>query len=278
MRHKILICILIALVLAGAAAAQEEPGVTYIVREGNTLEQIAEFFDVSLDCLTEGNALDAGEDPETGTALVIANDCPPYEADEAPSEGQGGGGTATTQQAPSGQGGGGSRVAVNGVYVVQRGDKLSLIARDNGVSLICLVVANQIFNPDLIYVGQRITVPDDCARYEQGGGLPGTPAPAPGGGRVYTVQTQLGVKTYVLQPDGSYIVRVTDTLDFIALGFNVDTRCLAASNQIVNTYRIQPGQRLVINFNCPPWSGEPGPRSPLQGGGMFGGLDNGPVG
>ncbi len=278
MRHttvtRILAALLLALVLAGAAAAQEEPGVTYIVREGNTLEQIAEFFDVSLDCLTEGNALDAGEDPEPGTALVIANDCPPYEAvtdeaEEAPTEGQGGGAT-TTGQAPSGQGGGGSHVAVNGVYVVQRGDKLSLIARDNGVSLICLVVANQIFNPDLIYVGQRITVPDDCARFEQGGGaLPGTPAPAPGGGRVYSVQTQLGVRSYVLQSDGTYIVRVTDMLDSIALGFNVDTQCLAASNQIVNAHRLQPGQRLVINFNCPPWSGEPGPRRG-QGGGPVG--------
>ncbi len=292
MRHKmfvsLLTALLLALVLSGIATAQDEVNVAaYTVREGNTLVQIAEFFDVDVECLAEANVLEVDGELEPGTVLVISSICTPYTpvTTATPETAGQGGGAATTQPAappaPAGQGGGGTRLAVNGTYLVQRGDRLGLIARDNGVSLICLVVANQIFNPDLIYVGQTIRVPNDCAPYEQGGGspIPGQPgAGVPGGGRVYTVQTQLGPKSYVLQADGSYIVRPTDILDFIALGFNVNTQCLAAANQIVNSYRLQPGQRLFIDFGCPPWSGVPGPRPGPYYGPAGSGQGGGPVG
>jgi LysM repeat protein len=45
------------------------------------------------------------------------------------------------------------------VYVVQRGDTLSAIARKFNTSLAALVAANQIANPSLIRVGQKLIIP-----------------------------------------------------------------------------------------------------------------------
>ncbi len=46
------------------------------------------------------------------------------------------------------------------VYVVKSGDTLSGIAAKYGVELDALIAANpQIKNPDLIYVGDKVTIP-----------------------------------------------------------------------------------------------------------------------
>ncbi|MCZ7568921.1 MAG: LysM peptidoglycan-binding domain-containing protein [Ardenticatenaceae bacterium] len=50
------------------------------------------------------------------------------------------------------------------VYTVQRGDTLNAIAAHFGVTVACLVAANQITNPDLIRPGQPIAIPPCDAR------------------------------------------------------------------------------------------------------------------
>lgn len=291
---RIITVLLSALVLSSltAVTAQEDEVevTTYVVREGNTLDQIAAFFNVALDCIAGDNNLLGAEELTVGRELTIASDCPPYEApavngdDEALTE-AGGGETEAAAEAdpeadtetmeaveadpmPEGQGGGdattaqggGSRPALGAdrLYTVVRGDRLAIIARDYGASVRCLVITNRIFNPDLIYVGQTLFIPQDCSIYDQGGGdviPPGTPP----GGNTVILRTQTGFKEYTIQPDGTYIVRPGDILDFIALAFNVDTQCVAAANQLVNPGRLQPGQRLLIDRTCPPWNGPPGP-------------------
>jgi spore coat assembly protein SafA len=71
----------------------------------------------------------------------------------------------------------GSAVAApsGSTHSVERGETLSQIARDNGVSLKDLLAANpQIANPNRIYVGDRVNVPaangDSAAAPPQGGG------------------------------------------------------------------------------------------------------------
>jgi LysM repeat protein len=59
----------------------------------------------------------------------------------------------------------------SGQYTVQSGDTLAAIARRYGVSLTDLIVANNIENPNLIRVGQVLTIPGAAAP---------APAPAPG--------------------------------------------------------------------------------------------------
>jgi putative chitinase len=45
-------------------------------------------------------------------------------------------------------------------YTVQRGDTLSSIARRYGVNVRVLAQANNITNPNRIYVGQKLVIPD----------------------------------------------------------------------------------------------------------------------
>ncbi|MEW5989343.1 MAG: LysM peptidoglycan-binding domain-containing protein, partial [Chloroflexota bacterium] len=78
-------------------------------------------------------------------------------------------------------------------YTVRPGDTLSAIARTFGTTVQALAEANHILNPDLIYVGQVLTIP--------GAGGGSTPPPPTSGA------------TYVVQPG--------DTLSRIALRYGV---------------------------------------------------------
>ena len=51
-------------------------------------------------------------------------------------------------------------------YVVQEGDTLSDIAAANGITSRALAVANQLSNPNLIRVGQELTLPDEPRNVE----------------------------------------------------------------------------------------------------------------
>ena len=96
-------------------------------------------------------------------------------------------------------------------YVVQAGDTLWAIAQRYGVTLEQLVLENRITNPNLIYLGQVLTI------------SPRGEAPA----RTYTVRTG-------------------DTLWAISRRFGVTVSQLAEENHIANPNRIYTGQILRI--------------------------------
>lgn len=102
------------------------------------------------------------------------------------------------------------------VYVVQRGDTLSAIARAYGVSVKTLAAYNGLANPNRIYVGQTLYIPT-------GGGNP----PPSGCRLVHTV------------------VR-GDTLSAIARWYGVSVKQLQNANGLANPNYIVIGQRLCI--------------------------------
>ncbi|MHB9034411.1 MAG: LysM peptidoglycan-binding domain-containing protein [Anaerolineae bacterium] len=108
-------------------------------------------------------------------------------------------------------------------YTVQRGDSLLGIAIRFDVNYSELIRANNISNPNLIRVGQRLWLPGSSA-----GGQPApSTTPAPGEGQYY-------------------VVRRGDTLYAIALHFGVSYSAMTSANKITNPNLIYVGQKLWI--------------------------------
>lgn len=109
-------------------------------------------------------------------------------------------------------------------YTIQSGDTLAAIADRFNVSVDAIVAANSIDNPDVISVGQQLTIPT--------GGTGNTDAASP-----TAVTTASG---------NTYTVASGDTLAAIANRFNVDLDNLIEVNNIENQDVISVGQQLII--------------------------------
>jgi len=105
------------------------------------------------------------------------------------------------------------------IHIVRYGDTLYSIARRYGTTVAALVAANNIRNPNFIWVGQRLVIPG-CVQ----------PPPPP--------------------PSGcfQYVVRRGDTLYGLAARYGTTAADIAARNGIRNWNFIWVGQRLTI---CP---------------------------
>jgi LysM repeat protein len=101
------------------------------------------------------------------------------------------------------------------VHVVQPGENLFRIALRYNTTVEAVAAANGIRNPQLIYVGQKLTIP------------PGGTTPPPGGGR-----------THVVQP-GENLFR-------IALRYGTTPQAIAVANNLPNIHLIYAGQVLRI--------------------------------
>ncbi len=97
-------------------------------------------------------------------------------------------------------------------YTVKAGDTLIEIAKTHGTTVSALIAANGISNPDLIRIGQLLTVPGESA----------------GAGSTYTV-------------------KMGDTLAGIAAKLGTTVAALVAENGIGNPDVIQIGQKLTLS-------------------------------
>jgi LysM repeat protein len=130
-------------------------------------------------------------------------------------------------------------------YVVQPGDTLWRISQQFGTTVNAIVQANNIPNPNLIYVGQVLEIPGVAT---PGPVTPGpvTPVPPP--------PPPPQQQTYVVVPG--------DTLTKIAARFGTTVAALVQANNIVNPNLIFVGQVLVIPGTVappPPVVPTPGP-------------------
>lgn len=106
-------------------------------------------------------------------------------------------------------------------YVVQRGDTLFRIATRFDLTTAELAAANNITNPQLIFVGQVLQIPGPTQPEDQ------TPAPPP-------------------PPTTTYVVQRGDSLMRIAARFNTTVSELIRLNNLANPNIIIPGQTLII--------------------------------
>ncbi|MFW6069722.1 MAG: LysM peptidoglycan-binding domain-containing protein [bacterium] len=128
-------------------------------------------------------------------------------------------------------------------YTVQAGDTLSAIARRFNTSVQEIVALNDIANPDIIHVGQVLTIPGDGSGGDDGGADPPAPDPTP-----TASPPPSGESTYTVQPG--------DTLSSIARRFGTTYQELAALNNLSNPNVIHVGQVLQLPGGS---SGPPAP-------------------
>lgn len=119
------------------------------------------------------------------------------------------------------------------VHVVAPGETLSGIAMRYGTTVAAIAAANNIPNPNWIYVGQRLVIP-------------GYPAPPPANYVRYTVQPG-------------------DTLTAIAIRFGTTVQAIVQANNIWNPSYIQAGVTLLIPVAAPPPPVPPPPPPPAAG-------------
>lgn len=180
---------------SGEPTSSNRSGRFHIVKKGDTLSSIAaQYQGVSVDQIAAANGIVDGT-IYTGTRLFL-----------------------------DGSGFVAKPIAGDTVYTVKRGDRLADIARAHGVSLSALVSKNGISNPNLIRVGQRLTVPSGArwqcpvpgatffndwgfprgggARYHEGNDLftsHGAPVYAPVPGTVTHTEGSIGGKQFILE-------------------------------------------------------------------------------
>jgi len=194
------VAILLAAAPAVMASPLQAPGqIHHLVQRGDNLYRLALRYGTTVNAIVAANGLANPNAIYVGQRLVIRS------GSTSPSTGSS---TATT---------------TGSYYVVQRGDTLSGIAVRHGVTTWALVTANGLSSPNMIYAGQRLTIPGT-----------GTPAFAPASGTADT-----------------YIVRAGDTLGRIAQRFGTSAFTLAHLNGIANPSRIYVGQVLRLSGAAP---------------------------
>ena len=132
------------------------------------------------------------------------------------------------------------------VHVVRRGETLTGIAARYGTTVSALVQANNIRNPNWIYVGQRLTIPGTDGNGDDDGDDGGD------------------------TPTGVHIVRRGETLSRIAHRYGTTVWAIASLNSLRNINLIYVGQRLLIpgksgDDPTPPPSPPPPPNPPATG-------------
>ncbi len=104
------------------------------------------------------------------------------------------------------------------VHVVQAGETLGDIAARHGSSITAIIRANELANPELIWVGQRLQIPTSNAE----------------------------TTSSLDRANGLYIVQPGDTLAAIALRLGVSVGALVDANGLPSPDLIAPGQALAL--------------------------------
>ena len=112
------------------------------------------------------------------------------------------------------------------IYLVQKGDMISQLAIDFDTSSANLIALNNLENPDVLYVGQKLKVP--------------------AGRSVLSSSETIPVSSSsIIEKGGTYLIQSGDTLSEIAQRARVSVDDLRSLNQI-NNDTIYAGQKLYI--------------------------------
>jgi LysM repeat protein len=148
-------------------------------------------------------------------------------------------------------------------YTVTKGDSLSKIAKNHGVSVAEIAAANNIRRNAVIRLGQKLIIP---AKTVMVASSPVEPVPS------FSVpQNPAPVASRGSEPQVKHVVRLGETLGAIARKYQVKVGEIATANNIADPAKIRPGQELVIpGWQAPkerstaPAAPAPAERSPVE--------------
>ena len=133
-------------------------------------------------------------------------------------------------------------------YKVAKGDSLSKIARNHGVSLNALMSANNGINPNKLRIGQTVHVPSSSATVvkEQVKEVPSSTV-----AKVETLPAPIPAATHAEVPEAivntkDYVVQKGDTLYGIARKNNTSVANILEQNQGLDPRKLRPGQSIAI--------------------------------
>jgi LysM repeat protein len=122
---------------------------TYVVRPQDTLDQIGQRLNVSVEALKQANDIRFGRSLRAGQVIVIPENAPPYGVLPArETEGR------TETASVAGQ-----------IHVVQPQETIDGIGALYDKDHYCIIEANQITNTRLVIPGTSLVIPDDCGPY-----------------------------------------------------------------------------------------------------------------
>lgn len=229
----LVIAVVAVLCTAPIATVSAQGNGTYVVQSGDSLFSIAARFNVSVSELATINRIYDVNNVPVGLVLIL-----PAQLPSSPSNPVG---QPTTAPAQPNRGGGGqpnqptnpvtnpvvisnlapgttiTRTVKVTLYVVKSGDSLDTIAVRFRTTTAAIMAANSLANPDRIFVGQQLTIPQPAV--------------------------QVGRRTVTGRV---YIVQAGDNLFSIAAKFKRDVYALARANNLLNLNAIYVGQALSI--------------------------------
>lgn len=260
-RAGALLFLVLALLLAGqpasVSAQPSSDNIIYVVKPGDRLVDIAARYGVSASAIVRANGLANADTIYPGQRLVIPGTTAPT-VTPVP---------ATPVPLPSTPGSSAPAAGTGqpAVYVVQLGDTLASIARQFDVSAAALADTNNITNPDLIWVGQKLVIPGTGNTTASATKSAPTPdaSPTPAGSPAFSaaastpgvtpVPVATPTPTPTVEPTVApvptpkiYVVQPGDTLAKIAQKYGVSVEALVAANGLGSADLIGVGVRLLI--------------------------------
>jgi polysaccharide biosynthesis protein PslG len=247
-----------------ATEAPEVEGGTYTVQAGENLFRIALRFGLTTQELAEANGITNPNLIFTGQRLIIpgvdeATVTPTPTVTEEPEEAASEEPETTATPAPEGEG---------GTYVVVAGDTLFRIAIRNNTTVATLVSLNDIDNPNLIFVGQRLTLPsgspDASATEEAGEEDDGEEPDDEESGAVEPLEVEFaaGIEVFLDDDPAVLLSQVSQlnldwvkiTVDWAAIETEEGELDFAQLDAAVNAYSEAGLDVLLVLTGAPDWS------------------------
>jgi LysM repeat protein len=188
--------------------------IDYYVKDGDTIASVAEKFEVTVERVRQLNFL---QDDNIYVGQILQM---PY------SEGITAEGAPTPTPEPY-------------RYTVEAGDSLGTIAQQFGVSGVSIMEANELQDPNSVYVGQSLVIPNYAPPNSATTNEEQT-TPDSAGESESTNSEQAGGEAV------SHIVQPGETLYGIAQKYGVDANIVAEANNIANPNQLRVGQKISI--------------------------------